>query len=65
MCEYNDIQLLVTKDIGLSIINICPYENSQKHTLKRTQWLDTEGNIHLIRLFDILRAEDKGEICEL
>lgn len=63
MCECNDIQLLVTKDIGLSI-NICPYENSQKHTLKRTQWLDTEGNIHLIRLFDILRAEDKGEICE-
>lgn len=64
MCECNDIQLLVTKDIGLSI-NICLYENSQKHTLKRTQLLDTEGNIHHIRLFDILRAEDKGEFCEL
>lgn len=64
MCECNDIQLLVTKDIGLSI-NICPYENSQKHTLKRTQWLDTVGNIHHIRLQINLRADDKGEICEL
>lgn len=64
MCECNGIQLLVTEDLGLSV-NICSSENSQKHILKRTQSLDTEGNIHHIRLVDILGAEDKGEICEL
>lgn len=58
MCECNSIQLLVTKNLGLSV-NICPSENSQKHILKRTQSLDTEEYIHHIRLFDILRAEDK------